>query len=70
MSLGTWLFTTGVRFLQAAEAGLLCLTEAVLGPLLVWAVLREMPTPEALLGAAIVLTALVYDTLPERRVRQ
>ena len=69
MALGTWLFTRGVRFLQAAEAGLLCLTEAVLGPLLVWAVLSEMPTPQALLGAAIVLAALVYDTLPERRAR-
>jgi drug/metabolite transporter (DMT)-like permease len=67
MGLGTWLFTRGVRFLQSAEAGLLCLTEAVLGPLLVWAVLSEMPTPQALLGAAIVLAALVYDTLPERR---
>ncbi len=67
MALGTWLFTRGVRFLQSAEAGLLCLTEAVLGPLLVWAVLSEMPTPKAMLGAAIVLAALVYDTLPERR---
>ncbi|UCH75387.1 MAG: DMT family transporter [Rhodospirillales bacterium] len=69
MGLGTWLFTRGVRFVQAAEAGLLCLTEAVLGPFLVWAVLSEMPTPQALLGAAIVLAALVYDTLPERRAR-
>ncbi len=69
MALGTWLFTRGVRWLQAAEAGLLCLTEAVLGPLLVWAVLSEMPTPQAMLGAAVVLAALVYDTLPERRSR-
>ena len=67
MGLGTWLFTRGVRFLQSAEAGLLCLTEAIIAPLLVWTVLREMPTPQALLGAAIVLAALVYDTLPERR---
>ena len=67
MSLGTWLFTRGVRHLQAAEAGLLCLTEAVLGPLLVWIVVAETPSNQALLGAAIVLAALVYDTLPERR---
>lgn len=67
MSLGTWLFTRGVRFLQAAEAGLLCLTEVVLGPLLVWAVLSETPATPALLGGAIVFAALVYDTLPERR---
>lgn len=67
MSLGTWLFTRGVRFLQAAEAGLLCLTEVVLGPLLVWAVLGETPTTPALLGGAIVFAALIYDTLPERQ---
>lgn len=69
MGAGTWLFTRGVRYLQAAEAGLLCLTEAVLAPLLVWAVLKEMPTDQAMLGAAIVLAALIYDTLPERRAR-
>jgi len=67
MSLGTWLFTRGVRHLQAAEVGLLCLTEVVLGPLLVWALLGEMPTTPALVGGAIVLAALIYDTLPERR---
>lgn len=69
MGLGTWLFTKGVRHLQAAEAGLLCLLEAVIAPLLVWAVLNETPTAQALAGAAIVLAALVYDTLPDRRVR-
>lgn len=69
MGAGTWLFTRGVRFVQAAEAGLLCLTEAVLAPLLVWAVLNEMPTPQALLGATIILAALIYDTLPERRAK-
>lgn len=69
MGLGTWLFTRGVRHLQAAEAGLLCLLEAVIAPLLVWAVLDEMPTFQALTGAGIVLAALIYDTLPARRTR-
>jgi drug/metabolite transporter (DMT)-like permease len=68
MALGTWLFTRGVRHLQAAEAGLLCLTEAVIAPVLVWAFIDEIPETRALLGAAIILAALVYDTLPERRV--
>ncbi len=68
MGLGTWLFTRGVRHLQAAEAGLLCLTEAVIAPVLVWAFIGEIPEPRALLGAGIILAALVYDTLPERRV--
>jgi len=67
MGLGTWLFTRGVRHLQAAEAGLLCLGETVVGPVLVWAFIGEEPTRIALLGAAIILAALVYDTLPERR---
>jgi drug/metabolite transporter (DMT)-like permease len=67
MGLGTWLFTRGVRHLQAAEAGLLCLAEAVVAPVLVWAVIGEEPARLALLGAAIILAALIYDTLPERR---
>jgi drug/metabolite transporter (DMT)-like permease len=67
MGLGTWLFTRGVRHLQAAEAGLLCLGETVVGPVLVWAFIGEEPTRMALLGAAIILTALIYDTMPERR---
>lgn len=68
MGLGTWLFTRGVRHLQAAEAGLLCLGEAAIAPLLVWAFIGEIPEPRALLGAAVILAALVYDTLPERRM--
>jgi len=69
MGLGTWLFTRGVRHLPAAEAGLLCLLEAVIAPLLVWMVLDEMPTFQALTGAGIVLAALIYDTLPAGRPR-
>jgi drug/metabolite transporter (DMT)-like permease len=68
MGLGTWLFTRGVRHLQAAEAGLLCLGETVIAPLLVWAFIGEIPESRALMGAAIILAALVYDTMPERRV--
>ncbi|MEN8195445.1 MAG: DMT family transporter [Pseudomonadota bacterium] len=68
MGLGTWLFTRGVRHLQAAEAGLLCLGETVIAPLLVWAFIGEIPEPRAILGAGIILAALVYDTMPEQRV--
>ena len=68
MGLGTWLFTRGVRHLQAAEAGLLCLGEAVIAPLLVWAFIGETPGARAIVGAAVILAALVYDTMPERQV--
>ena len=67
MGLGIWLFTRGVRHLQAAEAGLLCLGEVLFAPILVWAFIGEVPESRALLGAAIVLAALIYDTMPERR---
>jgi drug/metabolite transporter (DMT)-like permease len=67
MGLGTWMFTRGVRHIQSAEAGLLCMGETVVGPILVWAFIGEEPTRMALLGAAIILAALIYDTMPERR---
>lgn len=44
-----------------------CLAEAVIGPILVWAFIGEEPARMALLGAAIILAALIYDTMPERR---
>lgn len=66
LALGAWLFTRGVAHVQAAEAGLICLTEAAIAPLLVWMVLSETPTPWALAGASIILAAVVFDTLPER----
>lgn len=67
MGLGTWLFTRGVRHLQSAEAGLLCLGEAIIAPLLVWIALGESPSWRSLTGAVIILVALVYDTLPAGR---
>jgi drug/metabolite transporter (DMT)-like permease len=70
MGLGTWLFTRGVRHVQAAEAGLLCLGESVTGPILVWIFIGEIPETRALMGAAIILAALVYDTMPERRAAE
>lgn len=67
MALGAWLFVRGVRHLLAAEAGLLCLMEVVIGPLLVWMVLDETPSRLAFAGGAIVLAALVLEALPGRR---
>jgi len=66
MGLGTWMFTRGVRHLQSAEAGLLCLAETLVAPALVWAFIGEEPTRLAVLGGAIILAALIYDTLPDR----
>ncbi len=48
----------GPRYIPAPEVSLLFLLEAVLGPLLVWAVVREHPGERALVGGAIVLGTL------------
>lgn len=59
----TMLLATGPRFLPAPEVALLVLGETVLTPLLVWAVLDEVPPPLTLLGGAVVLGALVVSNL-------
>lgn len=52
----------GPRYLPAAEVSLLILLETVLGPLLVWAVLGEVPPDTTLLGGAVVIATLLAHT--------
>lgn len=59
------LITTAPRFAPSPVVSLMLLLEAVLGPLLVWALLTEVPSRWALLGGAIVLTALLTQGLGE-----
>jgi drug/metabolite transporter (DMT)-like permease len=55
------------RYLAAAEVSLIMLLEAILGPLWVWAVFREMPGMETLVGGAMLLgTLTVYYALDLR----
>lgn len=58
VSAGFALLTLGARYLPAPEVSLLILGEAVIGPLLVWWVMGEVPTNQSLIGGTIVLTAL------------
>jgi len=46
------------RYTHAANVSLLMLLETVLGPLWVWLVLAETPTPRMLIGGAIVVVTL------------
>ena len=58
----------GPRYIPAPEVSLLFLLEAVLGPLLVWAVLREHPGERTLAGGAVVLgTLALHAALGPRR---
>lgn len=59
------LITTAPRFAPSPVVSLMLLLEAVLGPLIVWAFLAEVPSRWALLGGALVFTALLGQGLGE-----
>ena len=59
IGLGFLLFTSGARHLKAVELTLLSLTEIIAGPLLVWALLDEVPSKAALSGGVLILGAIV-----------
>jgi drug/metabolite transporter (DMT)-like permease len=63
----TALLSIGPRYIPAAEVSLFMLGETVLGPLWVWLVVDEAPSRLGLLGGAIVLAALVGNTLAALR---
>jgi drug/metabolite transporter (DMT)-like permease len=67
MGLGALCFTTGVRLLPAADAGLITVLEAVLAPIWTWMVVGEDPGWRALAGGAIVIVAVVAYGWSERR---
>lgn len=55
------------RYISAPQVGLFLLLETVLGPLWIWAVLKEEPTQFALIGGGIVvLTLSVHSVLSIR----
>jgi len=60
---GFLLFMAGARLIPAAESSLIGMLETVLGPLWVWLVLSERPATATLTGGALILGALVANTL-------
>ena len=67
MGLGLVLFTTGVRLIPAADAGLLSVLEAVLAPVVVWFAFGEDPGLNTLTGGGIIVAAVVAVGVMERR---
>lgn len=61
------LFFSGARYVPAAEAALFTLIETVLGPFWAWLGVGEVPDTRALVGGAIVLSAILLNTLRARR---
>ncbi len=62
-AVGMGLVTIAPRYIPATEVGLLKLLEALLGAAWAWIILAENPGPESLLGGAIVIGALVFNSL-------
>jgi drug/metabolite transporter (DMT)-like permease len=69
LGVGLSIFALGGRVVPAAEMSLLALLEVILGPVWVWLFLGETTGRGTLLGGAVVLAALVFNTLaaPARR---
>lgn len=69
---GLALFFFALRHLPAAPVALLTLLEPVAGPVLVWAVIGEVPPDATLIGGAIIATAMLISIAAtaagERRV--
>ena len=67
LGIGFILFTTGARLIPAGEAILLSLLESILAPIWVWVwpTLREYPGDRALIGGALVIAAVAWNTIAE-----
>ena len=52
------LITLAPRYITAAEVNLFFLLEVVLGPLWVWFVIKEQPSPETIIGGAIIILTI------------
>src|SRR5437879_11652645 len=67
---GFLLFMGGARLIPAAQSALVGMLETVLGPLWVWLVLNERPAAATLTGGALILAALLVNTLLDGVTRE
>lgn len=63
MGVGLALLTVGARLIPPAQVALISLLEVVLGPLWVWLAYDERPSAATLAGGAIVVAAVVVQTV-------
>jgi drug/metabolite transporter (DMT)-like permease len=72
LGLGLALYTSGARYIPAAEAALASLLEPALGPIWVWLIYAENPGIYAIVGGTILIGSLIvhslYDLHAGRRV--
>jgi drug/metabolite transporter (DMT)-like permease len=63
MGIGLAFLTIGARLIPPAQVALISLLEVVLGPLWVWLAYDERPSAATLAGGAIVVAAVVVQTV-------
>jgi drug/metabolite transporter (DMT)-like permease len=56
------LVTIAPRFIAAAEVNLFFLLETIIGPIWVWLVIKEQPTPETILGGLIIIITIAIHS--------
>ena len=61
------LVTIAPRFIPAAEVNLFFLLETIIGPIWVWLIIKEQPTPETILGGAIIITTIAIHSFIKLR---
>ena len=67
LSGGMILYTFGSRVVPSGELALLASIEVMLAPFWVWLLLNETASPATFLGGAIILVALLFNTLSAKR---
>jgi drug/metabolite transporter (DMT)-like permease len=60
------LFTKGLQFVQAQEAGILSLIEPVLNPIWVALVIGEIPSHFTIVGGSLIALAIAMGYIPFR----
>ncbi|NVK19348.1 MAG: EamA family transporter [Methylocystaceae bacterium] len=64
------LIGAGAKRIPSPEVSLLMLLETILGPIWVWFILQEAPSPNALIGGAIVVTTLALHSIASLKKRR
>ena len=64
------LVTIAPRYITGAEVNLFFLLETILGPIWVWMVIKEQPSPETILGGiVIIITIAIHSFLAIKKTQ-
>jgi drug/metabolite transporter (DMT)-like permease len=70
VAMGLTLFVLGSRLLPSGQVSLIATLEIPLMPFWVWLAFQEVPTPQALIGGALVAGAVIADITSDMRVQR